>query len=190
VAPEPRTNPTTNDDDHHHPLCLAEVYRDHAAFVWRVLRSLGVPDEALDDVVHDVFLVVHRRLPEFDGRAAMTSWLYGIARGVAANHRRGWQRRQDHRRGMLSVVQIDETSDATRRGDPIETADLVERFLRELDLPKREVFVLAELEGMSGGEIAEALGIKVDTVYSRLRVVRAQFKQAVARMRAREGRRT
>ena len=52
-------------------LDLAAVYRGHAAFVWRVVRRLGVADAALEDVVHDVFLVVHRRLAEYDGRAAL-----------------------------------------------------------------------------------------------------------------------
>ena len=75
-------------------LDLAEVYRCHAGFVWRVVRRLGVPDAALEDVVHDVFLVVHRRLSEYDGRAALTTWLFGIARGVASNHRRGIARAQ------------------------------------------------------------------------------------------------
>src|SRR5688572_4620406 len=180
VALEPRTRSTTtdHDDDSHAELALADVYRTHAGFVWRVLRSLGVPDEALDDLVHDVFLVVHRRLGEFDGRAAMTSWLYGIARGVAANHRRGSKRRQNHHRGLGSWLTLIQTS-AQTKGSPtsveaVDAADLVERFLGELDPAKREVFVLSELEGMSGVEIADALGIKVDTVYSRLRVVRTQ----------------
>ena len=67
---------------------LAEVYRAHVGFVWRVLRRLGVEDAALEDVVHDVFLVVHRRLADFEGRSAVTTWLYGIARRVAADYRR------------------------------------------------------------------------------------------------------
>ncbi|HSD87703.1 MAG TPA: sigma-70 family RNA polymerase sigma factor, partial [Kofleriaceae bacterium] len=65
-----------------------EVYAAHFAFVWRVLRTFGVPDAALEDAAQDVFVVVHRRLPEFEGRAAITTWLFAIARRVAGAHRR------------------------------------------------------------------------------------------------------
>src|SRR5690606_13032135 len=76
------------------PPALSEVYRHNVGFVARALRRLGVADEHLDDVVHDVFLIVHRRLGDYDGRAPLRSWLYGIARGVAANYRRGQLRAQ------------------------------------------------------------------------------------------------
>ena len=65
-----------------------DVYDAHFTFVWRVLRTFGVRDEALEDAAQDVFVVVHRRLPEFEGRAAITTWLFEIARRVAGTHRR------------------------------------------------------------------------------------------------------
>src|SRR5262245_28504253 len=65
-----------------------EVYAAHVAFVWRVLRTFGLSEAQIEDAVQDVFIVVHRRLPEWEGRAAITTWLFAIARRVASSHRR------------------------------------------------------------------------------------------------------
>ena len=59
------------------------VYEEHFDFVWRSLRRLGVPRSALDDAVQEVFLVVHRRLAEFEGRSSLKTWLFGIAVHIA-----------------------------------------------------------------------------------------------------------
>src|SRR3954452_10421913 len=69
-------------------LTFEEVYAQHVGFVWRVLRSLGVPPAQLEDAAQDVFVVVHRRLPEFEGRAAITTWLFAIVRKVAPKYSR------------------------------------------------------------------------------------------------------
>ena len=69
-------------------LSLAELYREKFDFVWRNLARLGVPDSALEDAVHDVFVVAHRRLPEFEGRSAPSTWLFAITYHVAQEHRR------------------------------------------------------------------------------------------------------
>ena len=75
------------------PPSFDEVYAAHFGFVWRVLRTFGVPAASLEDAAQDVFVVVHRRLPEFEGRAAITTWLFAIVLGVARNHRRSQRRR-------------------------------------------------------------------------------------------------
>ena len=69
-------------------LDFTAVYEEHFAFVWRSMRRLGVPDRLLDDAAQDVFIVVHRRLGEFEGRSTLKSWLFAIARRVAHDHRR------------------------------------------------------------------------------------------------------
>jgi RNA polymerase sigma-70 factor (ECF subfamily) len=166
------------------PPRLDEVYRRHVGFVWRSLRRLGVDEASVEDVVHEVFVVVHRRLDAYDGRAAMTSWLYGIARGVAANHRRGRGRAQRRLELVGRAPAAPPPDDPHTRLEQREGLDIVARFLDALDPDKREVFVLAEVEGMSGPEIAEALGTKVDTVYSRLREARRRFERVVARREA------
>lgn len=160
---------------------LAALYRDHADFVWRTVRRLGVPDESAEDVVQDVFIVVRRRLPDYEQRGAPTSWLFGIARGVAANFRRT-RRRADRR---LRVV-VDPGAMPVAGATPEDTlrrtrvATLVRGLLAELDPRQRIVFELSDVEGMSGPEIADALGIPLNTVYSRLRLARRRFRRYVA----------
>ena len=162
-------------------LSLAEVYRCHAGFVWRVVRRLGVADAALEDVVHDVFLVVHRRLAEYDGRAALTTWLFGIARGVASNHRRGVARAQR----KLSVAQPpDAAPDPERTCEQARLAAFVREFLRGLDEDRRLLFELADIEGLKVPEIAETLGMNLNTAYARLRAVREQLSRALAEREA------
>jgi len=69
-------------------VAFEQVYRAHFRLVWRILRSLGVRDVDLLDVTHDVFLVVHRQLPTFEGRAQVSTWLFSICRWVARDYRR------------------------------------------------------------------------------------------------------
>jgi len=71
---------------------FAQIYEEYFAFVWRSLRALGVSRSALDDATQDVFVVVHRRLSDFEGRSSLKTWLFGIACRVAANHRRSRER--------------------------------------------------------------------------------------------------
>jgi RNA polymerase sigma-70 factor, ECF subfamily len=160
------------------PLGLADVYRQHADFVWRIVRRMGVADAAVEDVMHDVFLVVQRRLPEYDGRASMTTWLYHIARGVVANHRRS--RSREARR-----LELVEQAPGRRPTDPEgltarrEAADLVRAFLAELDEDKRRVFEMADIEGMPIPEVARICKINLNTAYSRLRLARQAFMRTV-----------
>jgi RNA polymerase sigma-70 factor (ECF subfamily) len=157
---------------------LEQVYRRHVEFVWRTVRRLGVEDEAIEDVVHDVFLVLQRRLADYDGRASMRAWLYGIARRVARNHVRG---RMRARRRLRLLAPPATPPDPEIQATQAQASRLVDRFLAQLDSKKREVFELADLEGMRGLEIAEALGVKLHTVYSRLRAARQQLASFVKR---------
>jgi RNA polymerase sigma-70 factor (ECF subfamily) len=163
--------------DRDHAPDFAAVYEQHADLVWRVVRRMGIPDAVAEDVMHEVFLVVHRRLPEYDGRAAMSTWLFHLARGVASNYKRG----RDRERARLEVVAPpmsalpDPEVDAERR----EAASFVRAFLDGLDAEKREVFELVEIEGMAVPEIAQILGINLNTAYSRLRLARQAFARAV-----------
>lgn len=156
-----------------------EIYDEHFSFVYRSARRLGVHERALDDAAQDVFLVVYRRLAEFEGRSSIKTWLYGITRRVAKDHRRR-AARKDHGQvppDDLAATEQSPAEDAARR----EAAALLEAILEALDPAKREVFVLAEIEQMTVPEIAEALALNLNTAYSRLRVARAEFEKAVAR---------
>src|SRR5882724_509457 len=67
---------------------FSAIYDAYFDFVWRSLRRLGVPEATLDDAAQDVFVVVHRRLPEFEARSTVKTWLFGIVLRVVATHRR------------------------------------------------------------------------------------------------------
>jgi RNA polymerase sigma-70 factor (ECF subfamily) len=159
-------------------LELADVYRDHFAFVYRSLLRLGIPRSVVEDVAQDVFLVVRRRLGDYDRNRSLSAWLFGIARRVASEWRRSTGRAQ-RRLDLLPPPPEGET--AARSAELGEAAELVRNFLAELDEDHRLVFVLSELEGLSGTEIAEALATNRNTVYTRLRKVRARFEHAIAR---------
>lgn len=152
-----------------------EVYATHVAFVWRVLRTFGLSDAQVEDAVQDVFLVVHRRLPEWEGRAALSTWLFAIARRVASAHRR---RGAGDRTEALSdeLVGGADTFAAMSRA---QAAATVFQILQTLDEDKRVVFALVELEGMSVPEVARMLDLNLNTAYSRLRLARHAFEVAV-----------
>lgn len=165
-------------------LSFDDVYEQCLDFVWRSLRSLGVRDPQLDDAVQDVFVVVHRRLGEFEARSTIKTWVFGIAVRVARDYRR-----REQRKGGLSsmstggVLDFDVLDDRPGPEAQVETAQSLRRLAKLLDAlddDKREVFVLAELEQLSSPEIAELLGIKLNTVYSRLRAARREFEIALA----------
>ena len=163
-----------------------DVYAAHVGFVWRVLRTLGVPDAQIEDAVQDVFLVVHRRLAEWQGRAAITTWLFAIARRVAGAHRRRAARRAAKPTEPLSEALSDVLPD-DRPGsrDPFaelsraQAAQAVLAILDQLDDDKRVVFALVELEQLSVPEVARMLDINLNTAYSRLRLARQAFEAAV-----------
>ena len=156
-------------------LVFDEVYTSHVAFVWRTLRTFGVVDAQLEDAVQDVFVVVHRRLPEWEGRAAITTWLFAIARRVASSHRR---RTTSDRTELLVDDRAggDDTFAAMSRA---QAAATVLAILDQMDDDKRTVFALVELEQLSVPEVARMLDLKLNTAYSRLRLARHAFELAV-----------
>lgn len=163
------------------------LYVTHVDFVWRSVRGLGVPDRNVDDAVQDVFIVVHRQLARFAGSSSIRSWLFGIARRVASDHRR-WARRKDRGEELREndVVAGAPQVEAVASAEALRTLHAI---LDRLDDDKREVFVLLEIERMTAPEAADVLGINVNTVYSRLRAARQAFNAAVAQhQRSSEGR--
>ncbi len=151
-----------------------------------------MPDAGIDDATQDVFLVVHRRLQDFDGRTPLRSWLIGIARKVAARHRDRARRRSQRLELLDDGTQLhDEGSVGPHSGAiRVEAAAFVESFLAGLPPKLRGVFQLCEVEGMSAPEVSDALGIPVNTVYSRLRLARERFEAGLVRRRHRERRET
>ncbi|EYF00751.1 RNA polymerase sigma factor [Chondromyces apiculatus] len=163
-----------------------EVYEQHFRFVWRSLRRLGVRESDVQDAAQDVFLVVHRKLAEFEGKSKLSTWLFGICYRVASDRKKlaHERRRADGDEPLLDCA--DERVDVAAVAERRQALAVLERMLDELPLEQRAVFTLFELEEMTGEDIAEALGISVGTVYSRLRLARETFKKAAARFHARD----
>jgi RNA polymerase sigma-70 factor (ECF subfamily) len=176
---------------------IAEVYERHFKYVWRCLRALGVRDATLDDAVQDVFLVVQKKLAHFDGNVQLSTWLYAVALRVARRYRAAAFEEARRHAADASALSTDDSEDARTRtaaldGEHVvehgERLDLARRALERLDDAKREVFVLGHVEQMSAPEIAEAIGIPLNTVYSRLRAARLEFSAHVARLEPRRPR--
>lgn len=172
---------------------FADVYREYFAYAWRTAAALGVPASALDDVAQEIFIIVHQRLATFEGRSSLKSWICGIVLNVVRHRRRTVTRRSPHELDKREPVVPDDL--VARGNDPHAAAELSEgtallcALLAGLEEERREVLVLAELDELSVPEIANALGIKLNTAYSRLRLARADLQAALKRHRAREQRR-
>lgn len=159
------------------------IYRAHHRYVWQTLRAFGVPEAAADDAVQDVFLVVHRRLGEFEGRSTVRTWLFEILRRVAWRYRTKAQReasKQDALPELAAGVDLEAELERTQ------ALDVLQRFVAELDEDRLRVFVLSVFGELRGREIAEALGVNLNTVYARLRSANAALERFTTRLRARE----
>lgn len=183
-APDSVTRGVNSRPDLRAPAAFEALFRAHFDFVHANLRRLGVAPAAVDDAVQEVFLVVLRRADT--PVAWIRAWLFGIVRRVAWRYRRSAARR--HRLVEALTLEPARPSDFPAAVDRRDAEVLLDRFLAGLDEAKREVFVLAELEEMTAPEIARALEIKENTVYSRLRAARQEFDRSLARARVRDER--
>ena len=179
---------STQDDvsEHALPADLAAVYDAHADFVWRSLRRLGVPEADAPDALQEVFMVVFRKLATFEGRSAMTTWLFGICLRVAADRRRKASVRYERADGDRTAEQMgDGRPNAEESAVRTESLRLLETTLDKLEPDQRTVFVLFELEELTATAIATMLAIPQGTVMSRLRLAREAFRREIARFQAR-----
>ncbi len=154
------------------------VYATHVAFVWRVLRTFGVGEAQIEDAVQDVFVVVHRRLRDFEGRAAITTWLFAIARRVA-----GAYRRKKSTEPLDEIAEPVDSTDTFAALSRAQAAATVMAILETMDEDKRMVFALVELEQVSVPEVARMLDLNLNTAYSRLRLARVAFETAVKKVK-------
>ncbi len=161
----------------------AEVFSVHADFVWRALRRLGVPSADVDDALQEVFLVVFRRLADYEDRGLMRAWLFSISRQVSSHYHRGVKRTQQRERGLVVSVTAPDLEEIVARR---EAERLVDSFLEELDEPQRMVFYLSDIEGLTAPEIAAALSVNLNTVYGRLRKARQRFERSIELHREQE----
>lgn len=152
-----------------------EIYDAELDYVWHSLRRLGVDDRDREDLAHDVFVVVHRRLNTYDPACSLRAWLFGIAYRVVADHRR--------RARTVREVLVDEPIEPAIAATAHEDRDLVQRALATLELDRRAVFILHELDGQSIPEIARVIDAPENTLYSHLSRARRDFAAAITVLR-------
>ncbi len=155
---------------------LRQLFDEHARYIWRSLRHLGVADADLEDVCQEVFLTAHKKLPEFEGRSTVRTWLYGICLRLASDYRR---RAHVRRERPTAEVPLDNSGgEVSTERDRVEARATLARLLDLLDDEKREVLVLYELEGFTMKEVAEIVGCPLQTAYSRLYAARERLAVA------------
>jgi len=168
------------------PTAFERIFETHAGFVWRSLARLGIADRDLEDVCQEVFVVVLRRLSSFEHRSSLRTWIYGICRGTAANHRN----RAAHAREVPAQDVIDVAGGAASDAAAFDalaagqSRALREALLMRLPEEQREVLVLYEIEELTMREIAQALECSQNTAYSRLYAAREAVAAALKRLRA------
>jgi RNA polymerase sigma-70 factor (ECF subfamily) len=172
------------------PACsldTASVFRDHGAFVWRVLRRLGVDESDVADVCQEVFVVIHRRLEEFEGRSEIRTWVYGICVRTTSDYRKRARRRRE----VVTDAPPEQVSDdgPDQKLEQRQARALLDRILDGLDQDKRAVFVLYEIEQLPMSEVVSAVGCPLQTGYSRLHAARTLVTEGIRRFREERGER-
>jgi RNA polymerase sigma-70 factor (ECF subfamily) len=150
-------------------------------YVWTTLRRLGIPEKDREDLCHEVFVRVYRRLDEYDATRPVKPWLCAFAVRVASEHRRRAHVEREALGGAEDVAGL-----AVAPAVASEEKQLVDLALEGLDLDRRAVLVLHDLDGETVPAIARGLGIPEGTVYTRLRAARADFTLAVRRLTKRD----
>ena len=167
------------------PLTFAAIFESEFAYVWNSARRLGVPERDLEDVSHDVFFRVYERWADYDQERPLRPWLFGFAFRVASDYRR----RFSHRREVLGVdtESIDPSRNALDQVIRAEALSVAQHALNGLEIERRAVFILHEIDGCPIPEVARSLSIPLNTAYSRLRLAREQFQATLQRERLRRG---
>ena len=158
---------------------FSDIYTEHAAFTWRTLRRLGVREAETEDACQEVFLVVHRRLEDFDWQRPMQAWVFGICAKVAARYRRRAGARYEQ---ATAEPQVSVAADQSKFVERRQAEQLLEQILSELGDEQRAIFILYEFEQLSMAEVAVTVGCPLQTAYSRLNATRKHVKQALQRM--------
>jgi RNA polymerase sigma-70 factor (ECF subfamily) len=175
VFERPRRLPPTNAE-------FKVLYDAHFRLVWCALTRLGVRDADLMDLTQKVFLIAFLKLPEFEGRSLLSTWLWGICRRVAIAHRRSGPMRYEVATDPIEFEVAFEQRAGTQT-EPNSTRQVaVEHMLSKLSESQRIVFRLSEVDDLDGPQIATLLNISLGTVRSRLRYARQRIRREVKRL--------
>ena len=142
----------------------------------------------MDDLVQEVFIVIHGKLASLEKPEALRSFIYGVVRRTVSTHRRDQRARPAA--GLTASIgpeAVSHTPTPLEQTEANAELGLLAKLLEELDEPKREVFALVELQELTVPEAAAVLEIPLNTAYSRLRLARQAFAAALSRHHARSG---
>jgi RNA polymerase sigma-70 factor, ECF subfamily len=158
-----------------------DIFDTQLYFVWNSLRRFGVADRDVEDVAHEVFVVVDRHLAEYDPARPLRPWMFAIACRCASDYRR-----RAHRRYEVLVDEDPNGAEARPAADEAlmraEEANLARRALLAVPEDRRGVVILHDFEEVAMSDVADALGIPLKTAYSRLRVGREELLAAARRL--------
>lgn len=175
------------DADEVTPLDFRRLFDAEMPYVWKTLRRLGVDAGEVPDVANEVWILVHRRLDTYDRMRPIRPWLFGIAFRVATAHFRSSRRRHEFLSEDGEPAQS-LASDVPPADEQLSAQDahrLVVEALQFVDLERRAIFVMHDMDELPMKEISEVLGVAVNTAYSRLRLARDEFKVAINRLEKR-----
>ncbi len=167
------------------PPDLGAIFDEHFDYVWATLRRLGIHDADRENLVHEVFLKVHAHLADYDGKRPLRPWLFGFAYRVAADHRRLARHRVEVLDGSGEPPSQQPLAD--ERASASEDRELLLAALQLLDLDKRAVLVMHDIDEVPMPQIAHTLDLRLNTAYSRLRLAREQLAVVVTRLRNAKG---
>ncbi len=176
-----RCSPCPKFAKHGGPLDFVTLYDNWFEDVTGWLQTLGAPKADIEDLAQEVFLVVHRRLCDFDGRN-VAGWLYRISNRQVLQYRR--------RRWVQSVIMLeagddiedvpDDRTDVEEAFEVKEKGRQLLKFVEKMTKKRRVAFMLFEVEDYTGEEIAEMLSVPVNTVWTRLHHARRDFLSMLA----------
>ncbi len=162
---------------------LAQLVTEQFAFVWRLLRRIGVPASDADDAAQQVFISLSQRIRDVR-KDAERAFLFSTALHVGARARRNRGRKREAF-GVELEEQVDPTPAQDELIDRRRAREVLDEMLNEMPLELRVVFVLFEIEQLTSQEIADIVAVPVGTVASRLRRAREDFAARVSRAEAR-----
>ncbi len=165
------------------PEGFREMYRDELAYVWATVERLGARPPHVEDRCHDVFMTAFRKRHDYDPQRPLRQWLFGIAYRLMLNVRRKQEASEGNDPSLQSVV--DESASPEANASLRQERSVLLQAIESLSPERRAAFVMHDLDGFAAPEIARSLEIPLNTVYSRIRLARADVMRATAQWRER-----
>ena len=169
----------------HASVDIGKAFQEHAPFIARVIEKLTGSGAHVDDILQDTFIIAYKKREQFEGRSALRTWLYGIAKNLCMHHKRGLARFLNFKEKLQSTPSPDSPS-PHKNLEVSRELQLAESVITSMTFKQREVFVLYELEEMEGTDIAELLEIPIGTVWTRLHKARQVFQDRLKKKQMRE----